>query len=1529
MPCFYWKENKKFYTDTELINEYLANNSVLSSSAIFSDDQVQNSAITELKKLHKPELFGNENYMSVLDLISKPNKQLFTTVKQLEEVERLVPEYIEKNRIRQYIINNINSVTDVPENITYNTNTFAELITDPKIAQYSEDKVKYLLSQIEQEIEIENKTKEISFMLHKILSDYIDLNNSRPLRSIFEKHFKEDRIDLYGEDNKELWYSKISSIVNIIKEKIYSIGLPITNLKLVTHEDSKLDIYGQIDLVAIDSAGTAHIFDITTSKKSFAAWDSAKKLTNDWSLAIKRQLIGQALPIDDTQLYIIPITVQSLGNPNAVNVDDFENRTNDPTAGLKSTGWISSIADKLIPRRIIVKYDPARVDKLKESISTIISENYEIKTEVRDTNVDNIMKNAERRFRMTNTWSLYNEFEDLEEIPKGYIEEKPENDSPEAIAKAKEAFRKRIERYVELVKSQENREVAIIQDAIVSAIKTNQAIKTSPFATERDNTLNHLLDDYLNDDWEVIRIPEAKAMGIVVLRNKINNVINIFNISATQAYANAKLDNYLQGDLDIIKAMIFVNEFHNELFPTSAFKLGQILTFNPRNAVTYSKPSQEALRMFKNRVNKTGSIIEINIKEENLLGIQDVALNNIVSALKHYEGPFRGKIDKVLNKLGEGYLESIDKVKLIDARSELLREFPTYINKTIEPKLNFDDPIEVILALLQVAILTKDGIEPIGDFQNLTKYSIQGADFRTLLKSIYTQNIDEYDENGKKVQWLVGGLAWTNPEWVQSRDLRQINGLVNTGISFIRERIIGMNEKTRPHTLKFFDAIHYNTFERMTWGDSQGKYKNLYLTDETGRVTQEFKTKNPYVYDTVNSLEDYEREHLQNLLLIINQYKYGVPDEEVEKMNASDIESIKKNDKFAKALRDGTYFEMPLIRKEGPSKYKDAFISMSDRWQGMWKDTITAWIDGRELSPEDVENVDAQKMGIFEMYDIYGKQEGTTRAKMIEERGTNYFDLNLDTIAHRVAFNKIRKQTFDLILPTINAYMWWIKLIGKKQNSDVSKQLEYIINQIKLAIFDEPLINDEEKTIAKGLVFARQLSSISMLAFRPALLAKEMTIGVLKNFSAAALGINEEFGSKEMTKAYTKLLTIDNKFNDEFNMIDRLNQWYGMGNMDINSIAKKIQTDRWGVSKGMGRYMFMTSTVGDYYNRMAVLMSKMIKDGSYDAHSMINGELIYDPIKDERFSYYLSEREKYKDKDGNYTSKKGDLKYNSQRNKYLWTIDQMNKEGSVINQKKLEEKDLIPKAYSQLERNSIKTYSDLMYGAYDKEWQSQFSNTLIGIAFMQFMNYWPNKMRFYFGKTIKAEDSPMGKIVQDYDEVNGEKKYKWWETVENPDGTTYRRVTFENTGDPFYKWEGTPQEGVFVSFMYTAQDIIKGNWKNVKDNKLRRNRAMFALSDAFLIYMILWIMRAIYDNLKKEQGRDSLSGETIYFMDTVNNKVLNEYDVWGNTFGAIKTEPVFMSWGTRVLEGLHSTVSGNKDLSQLLGQSVGAFEFLK
>ena len=48
-------------------------------------------------------------------------------------------------------------------------------------------------------------------------------------------------------------------------------------------------------------------------------------------------------------------------------------------------------------------------------------------------------------------------------------------------------------------------------------------------------------------------------------------------------------------------------------------------------------------------------------------------------------------------------------------------------------------------------------------------------------------------------------------------------------------------------------------------------------------------------------------------------------------MDAANLDSIRQNQTLAEALDKGTYFEMPLVRREELSKYKDAFTGMSDR----------------------------------------------------------------------------------------------------------------------------------------------------------------------------------------------------------------------------------------------------------------------------------------------------------------------------------------------------------------------------------------------------------------------------------------------------------------------------------------------------------------------------------------------------------------------------------------------------------------------
>ncbi len=80
---------------------------------------------------------------------------------------------------------------------------------------------------------------------------------------------------------------------------------------------------------------------------------------------------------------------------------------------------------------------------------------------------------------------------------------------------------------------------------------------------------------------------------------------------------------------------------------------------------------------------------------------------------------------------------------------------------------------------------------------------------------------------------------------------------------------------------------------------------------------------------------------------------------------------------------------------------------------------------------------------------------------------------------------------------------------------------------------------------------------------------------------------------------------------------------------------------------------------------------------------------------------------------------------------------------------------------------------------------------------------------------------------------------------------------------------------------------MRGDFAAIKNDKLRNSRAMFGLVDGALMVLILGIMAEIWKALGEDEERGTVSGELTNFMGAVNEKVLREYNVWDNTFGAL------------------------------------------
>lgn len=128
-------------------------------------------------------------------------------------------------------------------------------------------------------------------------------------------------------------------------------------------------------------------------------------------------------------------------------------------------------------------------------------------------------------------------------------------------------------------------------------------------------------------------------------------------------------------------------------------------------------------------------------------------------------------------------------------------------------------------------------------------------------------------------------------------------------------------------------------------------------------------------------------------------------------------------------------------------------------------------------------------------------------------------------------------------------------------------------------------------------------------------------------------------------------------------------------------------------------------------HRVSILVAKMMGDGCWDAHSLIDGKLVYDFKKDKRFEQYLANNTSHKD-------------YLVQKGLYETMIEEFNKSGYLKEDgTQLKIGDDLPRAYTNTEAQGIKNYADLLYGHYDESSRALLNDTFLGSFILQYKTY--------------------------------------------------------------------------------------------------------------------------------------------------------------------------------------------------------------
>src|SRR5260221_12504433 len=185
------------------------------------------------------------------------------------------------------------------------------------------------------------------------------------------------------------------------------------------------------------------------------------------------------------------------------------------------------------------------------------------------------------------------------------------------------------------------------------------------------------------------------------------------------------------------------------------------------------------------------------------------------------------------------------------------------------------------------------------------------------------------------------------------------------------------------------------------------------------------------------------------------------------------------------------------------------------------------------------------------------------------------------------------------------------------------------------------------------------------------------------------------------------------------------------------------------------RHLYSFLRWGDYLTRAQILIAQMRKEGTWDAHSVVNGKLVYDESKDERLN---------------------GIKYNKEEGRALKRaiMDEQVQQGI----KPLDDGRL-PQAYGTSDGNRIRNMAAQLMGGFDRDEKGLYGFLSYTKA-MGFLKTWlPARLNAVFDKPFISQ-------------VN-------------------RDLTFETAPDGTMRavWTGRPMEGMVQTLMYMPWYVNK------------------------------------------------------------------------------------------------------------------------
>lgn len=1317
---------------------------------------------------------------------------------------------------------------------------------------------------------------------------------------------------------------------------------------------------GNIDLLVIDQDSNIHILDYKVSPKSYSDTSTAKERTYMYQLATYARILehnGIRLGTA-TSTEIVPIQLGNFHKQqdgtftyDKISVTNNQQRyslTGEQMADVKSK--IKNVFD--VPD--LKDTDFKAVDQAVYDTFNHWVPGYNKTSKITREELVEMIREDDGFVPDANGFLSY--------IPKG-LERAANLISPVEISKfssSAEAEKHLVDQLYNLInRSAEYRQTTVSQltnalKAAIAARNINGDNVVWPSNIEKDNSLSvdwlkYQMAKYCTGNWKIIEGQQMTNLfndyGMIALENIHTHQVDFIKVSAkpikvqysfakrakaatsgmgetlkgkrtyisgafkTDTYYQAKEQELLHseyGNLELMEMMLILNQIPG--FFTGDRIVGQLSVVQPKFGQLVTASNRQIMASFNELDSVSSKKLEHNWFKENKIKMASEALiakTDYLSlmAAANAEGSFNS-YKKYKDLGGIKAMENMDwgmdneqKLSALEALKEKMEKGNAHLNKEFK-NLNTHD----LAAISELQIqLYRQVLIAIAECKGV-HFQQQLKDHSKILESLNVLR------NG------VSGSMIDNPGNLQSDTLNLLTKLTLEAYQNTRNAMQPKITEIRNLAKEYKKAKGFSLLKTYTVGIEASVYQNLYQRDTP-------QSKDNFLFKFLNdsSLDSADRTFLKKALRIINRRRMPLKSE-------AELDAMEANNEIE-------YYQVPL--KRGTTKS----VIAQKGYLGGFKEFL------KDYNPKDiVQRVRDKAVGLFTIKDSLdheqvvghmfqldndfdlGQKNKESRRRYIARKskegagGTTYFETNVETLllAHEFAYEKT--DHVNNIMPTIKAALAHLINQGAHQNTSFNNDIDYLVKYVQDKIKGEVIHEEKFEKVGAYLSMIRQAGSYMALAFSP---ITGMYQGIQSLWTTASLIIRKPDGTSAFSfKNFAKAFQIVYKdlflYGDKPSVCSKLNEVYGINDMDMNTYIERVQTDRHGFWN-FDTLAFKFASRPDYYNRMSIIVAKMLEEGSFEAHSLDkDGNLVYDWKKDKRFNLLSGPQT-------------NSPEYINQRSLFHAIARQFQDEGVKdasgnaykVNMAKME----LPQAYTNKEMESIKSIADEIYGYYTHEKKSLIQSTWWGAMFMQMRTYWSAKKNQYFAH-------------------GGVKMQGHWEQLKMPDGqpayypldangnVDYRGVpTATNTGYPITQWKGDWKEGIFSTMAQLSTfkgDLTFRELWNHEDPTLRLcyrsnlqklcyDLTMFLTGGAINAFLLSRWIKDVEDDTDKSKISDACKLTAANILKRSVENSFTDFDLVGSVFKPlVSLEPFAFDNMVRTIQGAWKVATGDKDADSFI-----------